>query len=137
VRARQTNIAESPAQVDFLPTSPQVSHFIMLRIHRLLAAVLLVFSANAVSASIAIDTNVSQDRSPAATTLVTPTFSTASANELLLAFVSADYLSGTNTSVTSMAGRADLDPGRQNQRAERTAEIWRTFCAIAAGPACR
>jgi Concanavalin A-like lectin/glucanases superfamily/Galactose oxidase-like, Early set domain/Bacterial Ig domain/Kelch motif len=105
-----------------------VSFIIMLRISRLLAAVLLVFIANAASAAIAIDVNVSSDRSTSSTTLATPAFSTAAGNELLLAFVSADYLSGPNTSVTGITG-AGLTWVRvvtTNARSG-TAEIWRAF----------
>ena len=100
----------------------------MLRIHRLLAAALLVFVGNAASASIAIDANVSKDRSTAATTLATSAFSTTAGNELLLAFVSTDYNSGTNTSVTSIAG-AGLTWVRvvRTNAQSGTAEIWRAF----------
>jgi hypothetical protein len=95
---------------------------------KLLAAVLLVFVANAASAAIVVDANVSKDRSNAATTVASPTFSTTAANELLLAFISSDYSSGTNTSVTGIAGagltwvrviRTNVQSG--------TAEIWRAF----------
>ena len=61
-------------------------------------------------------------------TVTSPFFSTSSPNELLLAFVSADYLSGTNTTVTGVSGggltwalvlRTNAQSG--------TAEIWRAF----------
>src|SRR4029077_14848815 len=79
-------------------------------------------------AAIAVDVNVSTDRSTAAATLATPAFSTAAGNELLLAFVSADYLSGANTSVTSIAG-AGLTWVRvvRTNAQSGTAEIWRAF----------
>src|SRR5262249_29499850 len=55
-------------------------------------------------------------------------FSTTSSNELLLAFISADYLGGTNTSVTGISGagltwvlvrRTNVQLG--------SSEIWRAF----------
>src|SRR5581483_9928391 len=52
----------------------------------------------------AIDVNTSKDGASASTTIATAAFSTKSANELLLAFVSTDYLSGTNTIVSSVTG---------------------------------
>jgi len=79
-------------------------------------------------AAISIDASTSVDQSSAKTTITTPAFSTTSGNELLLAFVSADYLSGANTQVSSMSGggltwalvvRTDAQEG--------TSEIWRAF----------
>ncbi len=80
------------------------------------------------TASLAIDVQTSGDHSaqPPSTTLSTPTFSTSSGNELLLAFISAGHASGTT--VTSVSGggltwqlvlRTDPNAG--------TAEIWRAF----------
>ena len=78
-------------------------------------------------AAIAIDAKVSVDKN-AAKTVTTPAFSTTSGNELLLAFVSTDYLSGANTSVSSIAGggltwtlvvRTNVQKG--------SSEIWRAF----------
>ena len=94
----------------------------------LLAALLLVFTANAASAAIAVDVNVFKDQSNAATTVPSPALSTTAANELLLAFISADYSTGTNTIVSSVSGggltwvlvkRTNVQSG--------TAEIWRAF----------
>ena len=48
---------------------------------------------------ISVDVTTSRDGSSKSTTIASSTFSTASANELLLAFVSADYLGGANTTV--------------------------------------
>ena len=45
-------------------------------------------------AAIAVDVNKSTDRTASSTTVASPVFSTAGGNELLLAFVAADYLSG-------------------------------------------
>jgi hypothetical protein len=106
---------------------------VMLRIlGRLLVAVLLSSIAHPASASIAIDVTTSKDLSTSSTTVTTPAFSTAAANELLLAFISTDYSSGTNTTVTSIAGggltwvlviRTNVQSG--------TAEIWRAFAPSA------
>src|SRR5262249_5944107 len=63
------------------------------------------FTIQTPPAGLAIDVNVSTDQpSTSATTVTSPTFSTTASNELLLAFVSGDYLSGPNTTVTSMTG---------------------------------
>src|SRR5207237_5109080 len=76
---------------------------------------------------ITIDVNVSADGATS-TTIKSPAFSTASGNELLLAFVSTDYLTGANTTVTNVTGggltwalvmRTNVQSG--------TAEIWRAF----------
>jgi hypothetical protein len=53
---------------------------------------------------IAIDANISKDGASANTTIATPTFSTTSGSELLLAFIATDYISGTNTKVNSITG---------------------------------
>jgi hypothetical protein len=75
-----------------------------------------------------IDAQVSADGSTASTTVKTPVFSTSGVNELLLAFISTDYLGGTNTTVTGVSGggltwvlavRANAQSG--------TSEIWRAF----------
>jgi hypothetical protein len=77
---------------------------------------------------IKIDANVSKDQPTSATTVTSPAFSTTSPNELLLAFVVADYLSGANTTVTGVTGagltwqlvvRGNVQSG--------TSEVWRAF----------
>ena len=82
------------------------------------------------SGPLGIDVTTSKDQATASTTVVSSAFSTASTNELLLAFVSADYASGTNTTVTGITGgsltwtlvlRTNTQSG--------TAEIWRAFAA--------
>ena len=78
--------------------------------------------------SISIDTTVWGDGSTARPTISTTPFSTTSGNELLLAFIATDYVSGSNTVVTNVTGagltwvlvvRIKFDAG--------TAEIWRAF----------
>src|SRR5262245_6546477 len=82
----------------------------------------------AARAAITVDATTSIDRSPAGTTVTSQAFSTHAAPTLLLAFVSADYLSGSNTTVTAVSGggltwslvvRSNAQSG--------TAEIWRAF----------
>jgi carboxypeptidase family protein len=84
------------------------------------------------STGLAIDANVSRDGTSAGKTISTPAFSTKSTNELLLAFVATDYLGGTNTTVSSVAGggltwklvqRTNVQSG--------TAEIWTAFASAA------
>ena len=78
--------------------------------------------------AISIDVTTSTDRTPANTTVTTPSFSMASGNELLLAFISSDHLSGANTTVTNVTGaglnwvlvvRTNVQRGGS--------EIWRAF----------
>jgi len=87
------------------------------------------FTATSSSSSgIAIDAIVSKDNATGSKTISSPTFSTAAGNELLLALIATDYLSGANTTVTAVSGggltwtlvaRANAQSG--------TAEIWRAF----------
>lgn len=82
------------------------------------------------SGPLAIDVEVSADVQRAAKTVSSPAFNTAAGGELLLALISADYLSGSNTTVTGITGggltwslveRSNGQPG--------TAEIWRAFAS--------
>ena len=91
-------------------------------------ATLVVTSST--SSGLAIDANVSADKNTSSTSAVSPVFSTTAANELLLAFVSADSSSVGSQSVTGIAGggltwvlvkRAAGQPG--------DAEIWRAFAS--------
>jgi hypothetical protein len=70
----------------------------------LLFSLLALFGRPAYGA-IAADATVAKDSSAASTNVTTPSFSTTSGNELLLAFVATDYSGGTNnTTVKSIAG---------------------------------
>jgi hypothetical protein len=89
---------------------------------------LLALIANSTRGALAIDANTSSDRSTAASAVTTSAFSTSSGNELLLAFVATDSLSGPNTTVTSVTGggltwvlvrRTNVQSGNS--------EIWRAF----------
>jgi hypothetical protein len=74
------------------------------------------------------DVTVFTDAASASTTVKSPAFTTTSANELLLAFITGDYLSGANTTVTGVTGggltwvlvaRANTQSGNS--------EIWRAL----------
>jgi Domain of unknown function (DUF4082)/Bacterial Ig-like domain (group 2)/Bacterial Ig domain len=76
---------------------------------------------------LAIDAKVFKDGTKA-TTIATPAFSTMSGNELLLAFVTTDYLSGANTTVTKITstGLTWTLVVRTNVQSGGS-EIWRAF----------
>jgi hypothetical protein len=85
-------------------------------------------TVNVPKPAIGVDTQVSNDGPTASTTAKTASFSTTGVNELLLAFISADYLGGTNTTVTGVTGggltwtlvvRSNAQSG--------DSEIWRAF----------
>jgi hypothetical protein len=84
------------------------------------------------SSGLAMDAKVSKDTTTAATTIASAAFSTTAGNELLLAFVSADYASGTNTTVKSIAttGLTWTLVVRTNTQ-DGTAEVWRAFATSA------
>src|SRR5205085_580664 len=54
------------------------------------------------TSSLAIDAKISRNGPSASASIATPAFSTAAGNELLLAFISADYLGGPNTTVSNV-----------------------------------
>ena len=94
----------------------------------LLATVLLLLATQSIRGSVAIDATASGDRSTASTTTATPAFSTSSGNELLLAFIATDYLSGANTTVRSVSGAGLTWVLVVRANAQRgTSEIWRAF----------
>jgi hypothetical protein len=83
-----------------------------------------------------VDVTVSKDSSSAASTITTPTFSTASGNELLLAFINAPTPTsgGTNSSVTSVSNSGQSLTWQLVQRTNvqyGTSEIWRAFSSAA------
>ncbi|MBV9998837.1 MAG: hypothetical protein JO015_06955, partial [Verrucomicrobia bacterium] len=93
---------------------------------RLLGCALLVLAADSGWGAIAIDATISRDQSTASIT--TPAFSTTSSNELLLAFVSTDYLSGANTTVTGVSGGGlTWALVRRTNVQSGSSEIWRAF----------
>ena len=79
------------------------------------------------AAQLTIDRTATTNRSGTGANITSPAFSTTAANELLLAFVSADANSGTTT-VTSVTGAGLTWSLVQRTNAQLgTAEIWRAF----------
>lgn len=94
----------------------------------LVCLMLALVGAASAHGSIATDVAVSQDGSTASTTITSPGFSTGTGNELLLAFVSTDYLGGTNTTVTGITGGGlTWVLVRRTNGQSGTSEIWRAF----------
>ena len=92
------------------------------------------FSAQTVTTvPLAMDVTTSADKGTPSLTVATPSFSTTSGNELLLAFVATDYTSGPNTTVTAVngAGLTWVPVGRSNTQSG-SSEIWPSFCLVAA-----
>jgi hypothetical protein len=84
--------------------------------------------SNVASGPPVVDVTVFNDQETASRTVVTSPFSTTQPNELLLAFIATDYITGTNTSVSSVtgAGLTWVLVGRTNAQ-RGTSEIWRAF----------
>jgi len=72
--------------------------------------------------------SVSKDNGSASKTIASAAFSTAAGNELLLALISTDYISGANTTVTAVSGGGLTWTlvARANGRSG-SSEIWRAF----------
>jgi hypothetical protein len=94
-------------------------------------AILLVFFAvSQLWCAVGIDVTVPGDGAADSTAVSTPIFSTNSPNELLLAFVSADYTSGTNTTVTNITGGTLTWVLVKRSNAQGgTSEVWRAFAS--------
>jgi FtsP/CotA-like multicopper oxidase with cupredoxin domain len=92
-------------------------------------------NGTSVASGLAIDVTASRDVNTAGAAITTPSFTTRAANELLLAFVSADApAAGTNTRVTGVTntGGSLIWVLVQRTNVQRgTAEIWRTFAPTA------
>src|SRR5258708_2961469 len=97
-----------------------------LQINRFLlwiAFALISFFGNRAFGAVTLDVAVSRDQS--SSTVSTSPFSTGSGNELLLAFVSTDYLSGANTTVSGVSGGGlNWVLVRRTNVQRGTAEIW-------------
>jgi hypothetical protein len=94
--------------------------------------VLALSSVIAASAQVTIDAIAPVDQGTKKTSVSTGRFSTSSANELLLAFISADSISSTNVAVNSVSGAGLTWVRVIRTNAQRgTAEIWRTFASSA------
>jgi hypothetical protein len=77
-----------------------------------------------------MDAKESQDGTSASSTITSSAFTTASSNELLLAFVATDYTGGTNTIVKSVSGAGlTWTMVRRTNGQSGTSEIWRAFAA--------
>ena len=80
-------------------------------------------------ATLTRDTSVSVDQT--GSTISNTSFSTTSPNELLLAFISTDYLSGANTTVTGASGGGlSWTLVRRTNAQSGTSEIWRAFASV-------
>ena len=85
-----------------------------------------------------IDAAAYGDQGTAKTSVKTSTFSTSSGNELLLAFVAADNVSGTNTTVVSVSGGGLVWQLVKRSNGQRgTSEIWRAFASGGTHERCR
>ncbi len=99
-----------------------------LAIVSIAASIVLVVATTNAWAGISVDATTSTNGSKAASSVSTPSFSTQSGNELLLAFVATDYISGSNTTVTSVAGAGvTWTLVKRTNTQKGTAEIWRAF----------
>jgi len=87
--------------------------------------------SNGVSAALSIDVTAFGDRSPAASTIATSTFSTTAANELLLAFVATDSISGSMTVTGMTGGSLTWQLAARTNTQLGTAEVWRAFAPSA------
>ena len=78
--------------------------------------------------ALSIDVKIFKDQATASTTVVSPSFSTTSPNELLLAFISADQISQSATTVTNVTGAGlTWTLVLRTNKQGGTAEIWRAF----------
>ena len=104
------------------------TNFTLRPVVRLIALLTFSLVTTPAFAAIAIDTTTYKDLTAASTTITTPTFSTTSDKELLLAFISTDYLGGTNTKVNSVtgAGLTWVLVVRTNAQ-NGASEIWRAY----------
>ena len=92
------------------------------------ATITVTLTIGASSSTLAMDAKVFKDGTSASTTIASPAFSTTAGNELLLAFVSTDYLGGANTTVNSVSGGGLTWAlvARTNAQSG-SSEIWRAF----------
>ena len=92
------------------------------------AAITVTFTLSpAASGGLAIDANVSKDNTTAATSITSPSFSTTSANELLLALISTDGISSNMTVSSVTGGGLTWTLVLRTNARGGTTEIWRAF----------
>jgi hypothetical protein len=119
-------VTASKAGIDFSPASRSVT---VSGTNATIAAFTATSSGTISSDGIATDATVSTNRSGFLPNIVSPAFSTASANELLLAFVSTDATSPGIT-VTGVTGAGlTWNLVRRTNAQLGTSEIWRAFAA--------
>ena len=101
-----------------------------------LLALLVCLFVSADAWAIGIDQTISTDQATPSTTVTTPSFATNSGNQLLLAFISADNVTTTKTTVTNVTGGGLTWVLVRRTNARRgTAEIWRAFASAPLGGA--
>jgi hypothetical protein len=84
----------------------------------------------ATSSGLTIDAQVFGDQSTAKSTVSSASFSTAARNELLLAFIATDYISGSNTTVNNVTGGGlTWTLVLRSNKQKGTSEIWRAFAS--------
>src|SRR5580693_5741068 len=95
-----------------------------------LAVLIAGLSLPALAGAQSVDALASGDQATAKATVTSSTFSTGAANELLLAFIATDYLTGANTTVTGVAGAGlTWELVRRTNTQPGGAEIWRAFAS--------
>jgi hypothetical protein len=87
--------------------------------------------SNTAPVGLSIDANISGDQGSSRTTVATPVFSTTAANELLVAFVSADDTAAGNRVTGITGGGLTWELVLRTNARRGTAEIWRAFAAAA------
>jgi N,N-dimethylformamidase beta subunit-like protein/uncharacterized protein DUF4082/Big-like domain-containing protein len=129
-----TEVTAAPYQIAWNSTSvANGSHTLSARArdaagNQTTSAGVTVTVSNVPSTPPAIDSTISVNRSTNATTLVTGAFTTHSANELLLAFISTDWRTGNNTTVTGITGAGLTWVLVQRTNVQKgSSEIWRAF----------
>jgi Bacterial Ig domain/Lysyl oxidase len=96
-------------------------------VRRIFVACVLLLAGTPAWAALGTDVIVSTDRSGTGTSITSPSFSTKSTNELLLAFISTDAnTAGVSVTVVTGVGLTWALVRRTNVQMG-TAEIWRTF----------
>ena len=109
-----------------------MSHLSVRRVMSAVVIVVAALTASTAAAAPVVDVTAFGDQGTAKTTVATTAFSTSAGNELILAFIATDALSGANTTVTSVAGAGlTWQLVRRTNVQLGTSEIWRAFTATA------
>jgi len=102
-------------------------HFLRFAVGWFVGIILLLSVIAPAWCAIATDVTVSTNRSGSASNITSPSFSTASVNELLLAFVATDGRSSGMTVTSVTGGGLTWALVRRTNTQMGTAEIWRAF----------